>query len=136
MKLPKAALWGGGAAFALFFLWLGWTLGGKLGAPEPFETDVVMLKSRNIFERASAAHSLGESGDKWALQPLIEALDDPVDAVRLNAAAALGKLGSPAAIDPLKRCLDSESSDLRQRAAMALAELGEDVVVSTSSRSR
>lgn len=135
-RLPRQALWGAAAAFVLLFLWLGWTLGDKLGAPDPFETDVLRLRSPNIFERAAAAHSLGDFGDKRALGPLIEALDDPVDAVRLNAAGALGKLRSPDAIAPLKKCLDSESADLRQRAAMALAELGEDVVVSTSSRSR
>jgi len=47
------------------------------------------------------AHILGEIGDKKAVQPLIEALEDEDIGVRCNAAIALGDIGSDKAVTAL-----------------------------------
>ncbi|MBI5242610.1 MAG: HEAT repeat domain-containing protein [Elusimicrobia bacterium] len=127
--LRKILLWAGAAVFAAVFLSIGWVAGSRLGAEDPaarkMARNIEGLESSKVFERAFAAHDLGEAGDARAVEPLIKALRDPADAVRFNAVEALGLLGGPRSVAALKRCIEDKSPELRTRAAAALEGLGE-----------
>ena len=57
-----------------------------------------------------------------AVPILLEALEDPVPAVRANVCWALGKLGDPRAIEPLIERLDDEDLSVQQDAQLALSQ--------------
>lgn len=67
------------------------------------DEDVLLasLKHPDPSQRAEAAFNLGKSGSWWAVEPLIQALDDAVPNVRERAAAALGELGDKRAAPAL-----------------------------------
>jgi HEAT repeat protein len=74
----------------------------------------------------AAASALGNLGDRRAVEPLIEALDDEYWNVKQSAALALGNLGDIRAIRPLIRALgEDEFAFARLAAASALSKLGE-----------
>lgn len=85
--------------------------------------------------RHLVAATLGQIGDRRAVEPLIQALKDPDKQVRFHAALALGKLKDPRALRPLVHALFDEmppiGSDpltgdpliVRAAAAQALGEL-------------
>lgn len=58
--------------------------------------------------RARAADALGAIGSAEAVEPLIEALDDPHPGVRRRAALALGVLGDGRAVEPLAELVESD----------------------------
>ncbi|MEO0854232.1 MAG: HEAT repeat domain-containing protein, partial [Cyanobacteria bacterium J06648_11] len=64
--------------------------------------------------------------DPKALELLLAALDDKVDAVRTEAASALGTLGDNAAVDRLLVSLTDAAADVRKSAALSLMKLGDD----------
>jgi HEAT repeat protein len=66
------------------------------------------------------------SGDKRAVEPLIGALEDEIDGIRINAALALGKLSDKKAITPLLRTLENEKIDIKPFFFGALFLLGEE----------
>ena len=78
-------------------------------------------KNTPSFARVRAAESLGDCGDRSAVEPLIRALDDIDDDVRLAAVIALGNIGDPRAIEPL--IIKLKSNDylyVRKKAAYTL----------------
>ena len=90
--------------------------------------EVRALKSRDSNARQAAAKSLGEKGPAavQAVPVLIEALDDPVDAVRGQAAWALGKVGPAArdAVPALIRLAKRETGVGRFFVFKALGDIG------------
>lgn len=73
--------------------------------------------------RSKAAVALGDLGDRRAVEPLIQALNDEDEEVRWEAADALGKIRDERAVDPLIRALNDEHEDVRSSAAEALNEI-------------
>lgn len=71
-----------------------------------------------------AALALGEIGDPRAVGPLIQALKDENDFVRLEAAEALGKIKDARAVKPLTQALKDEYEWVRFRATVALGKIG------------
>lgn len=89
--------------------------------------------------RINASNSLGKRGDKAAVVPLIEALNDKHVGVRGSAAAMLGQLGDPTAVPALiKRVADdrwdvlgpnyNDPSTSKEPALAALRALAKDKV--------
>lgn len=82
---------------------------------------VERLRSTNSTVRRFAAYALGDTGDRAATLPLIEALDDRY--VRRAAAVALAKLGDPRALEPVRLARQSAGGLARRRIGRALAKL-------------
>jgi HEAT repeat protein len=61
------------------------------------------LRSQDGREREAAALALGRMGDARAVEPLVAALNDKADRVRIAARAALEKIDSPTAKEALRR---------------------------------
>lgn len=78
-----------------------------------------------MFVRRYAASALGTLGDVRAVEPLLQTLADPSDAVRMGAATALGKIGDARAVEPLLHALADSSFYVRQYTAKALGEIGD-----------
>jgi HEAT repeat protein len=85
---------------------------------------VEALRSSNHKARRAAANALIEIPDPRTIEPLIAALGDPDELVRVNAALALGELQGlpelPAIVEPLTRALRDPSPHVRAMAASAL----------------
>ncbi|MCA9993014.1 MAG: HEAT repeat domain-containing protein [Ardenticatenaceae bacterium] len=74
--------------------------------------------------RSEAARALGKSGNKRAVAPLIQALqNDPKAYVRAAAAQALGLLGDQQALPALNEALASNQKELVKAAQAALEQL-------------
>ncbi len=86
-------------------------LGGRLRDAQDFRV------------RVQAALELGRSGERAALEPLLEALDDSNASVRAAAAAALAKLGDANAVPTLEKHRDDESRAVAREVAGALTVL-------------
>ncbi len=82
------------------------------------------LQSDSAEIRAYAAEGLGNVGDTFAVDPLIEALSDDNATVRRFAISALGQLRDARAIEGLITFLNDEEPDMRCAAVAALGELG------------
>jgi len=83
------------------------------------------LKHADTFVRATAARTLGLTGDVQAVGAVLDALRDKEPAVREKAAWALGQLGNAAALLDLIAALRTDPSlDVRTTAADALGRLG------------
>ena len=76
---------------------------------------------RDWKTRMRAVDILGEIGDKRAVEPLIEALEDENKHVRLASVVALGKIGDRRAVESLIEAL--RSKELREVAAFTLGEI-------------
>jgi HEAT repeat protein len=76
------------------------------------------------WQQYNAAAALGELDDKSAIPALVEALENPNEAVRENAVSSLGDLGAVNAIPAIRKLLRDPSPDVRTNAANSLAELG------------
>jgi hypothetical protein len=85
-----------------------------------------MLSNSSEKTRLSAVLSLARLGDKRALKPLVQALQDPNAQIRAVAAAALGKLGHKAALPALRTAatddLDETVRKSAHDAALAVAK--------------
>jgi HEAT repeat protein len=79
--------------------------------------------------RALVARALGHLHDARALQPLVELIDDPDEAIRRDAVAALGELKHPDAVDPLLQATSDPEYAVREAAIAALDGLGNVGVV-------
>lgn len=97
----------------------------KIGSAAARPLMDVLLKHRNSFIRRHAAMILGELGEKTALKPLMQALNDRMPAVRWNAAIALGLLKDRRAVPMLKRQLKSKIWQLRVNSAISLGWIGD-----------
>jgi HEAT repeat protein len=92
------------------------------------------LRSPDNLARIAAAWSLGKTGSREAIAPLLEALELGVlrperaerteGLVALNAAWALGNLGAEEAVPLLTRCLSTPYLKMRANCAGALGRLG------------
>jgi HEAT repeat protein len=81
------------------------------------------LRDGNPSDRQRAAISLGNLGDKRAVQPLIEALKDGDSFVRDFAVRALGKIGDSRAVEALIRAMGDDNLLVRRSAAASLGVL-------------
>ena len=74
--------------------------------------------------RFYAVQLMGFSGDRRAIEPVMEALDDPEPDVRAEACRALEDLRAREAITPLQARIRDVSVEVRRAAREALAQLG------------
>lgn len=96
----------------------------KLVAKKDIKGLVKVLKSEKDSEiRTRAAEALGEIGDERAVKPLINALGNVNEDLKLNAEIALGEIGEPA-VDALIQALQERGWDVKCGAAGALGEIG------------
>lgn len=96
----------------------------SIGGPRVLDRLVEHLKN-DAAARLDVARALGRLGDRKAVEPLINALDDEDDSVRTVVAGALGVLGDGRAVDPLIKLLNDPSIDTRSGAARALGKIGD-----------
>ena len=80
--------------------------------------------------RAAAAWALAEIGDTLAIGPLIGALEDGNEFVRLWCIYALGRLKDTRAINPLIEKLGDKNEEVRLRTISVLGRMGAPVLVS------
>ncbi|QPC82485.1 HEAT repeat domain-containing protein [Phototrophicus methaneseepsis] len=76
-----------------------------------------------VRERAAAA--LAQIGDERAIEPLIDALDDPATWTRNRVIYVLGASGDQRAVDPLIELLDHADLTTQGNAAWALGAIGD-----------
>jgi HEAT repeat protein len=87
------------------------------------------VKDADYYVRGEAYNALqkstvgGNKVDSRSVDPIIGALKDEDQGVRLRAAEALGQLKNATAVDPLIAALNDENSDVRQKAAWALGQI-------------
>lgn len=103
---------------------------GNLGDLRAFETLVNILENDSEEKgknRAAAANALTKLEDERVVEPLINALEDPDQQVRVNAVSMLGEIGNQKAVDPIIDILqspDKTSQDTRIAAIGSLTSLG------------
>ena len=90
--------------------------------------EAVALQSRHWEKRLQAAERLGYLGDGVSGPALVDALQDPVLAVRLAAARSLANLGETRAIGPILVAFDLPGEMNQRRVAEALYAFGSDAV--------
>lgn len=79
-------------------------------------------KKYDDFDKRKAVEALGQAGNKKAVDPLINALDNP--SLRSTAIKALGTIGDQKAVEPILRYTRDSDSDVRRAVANALDALG------------
>ena len=85
---------------------------------------VEMLRSECLDDRLVGAVGLQHLGNEDTIPFLIEALDDPSDAVQCIAVTGLWEMAHQSSVTPLTRCLKSDRSEkVRSEALAALKEL-------------
>jgi HEAT repeat protein len=131
-----------------------WSKCVKIGQPavEPLII-IALCDNRNSNIREKAAEALDKIGWKpttdtekalyfvakqdWSecvrigkpvVEPLLVALRDEEELVRLKAAEALGRIGDRRAVEPLIEALGDENLNVREKAAEALAKIGQQAV--------
>jgi len=73
--------------------------------------------------RRAAAYGLRRTGDRAAVQPLLDALSDTDKATRLHAAMGLGDLQAKAAVEPLSQLLmDRRCAETAARSLVAIGD--------------
>ena len=105
-----------------------WILGVSAARP-PVEEYAGDLRSSVPAVRRHAAVSLGRSGERAAVPPLVEALKDPEKGVRREAAKALGSIKDARAVTPLIEALGDGDKNVRLYAAYALGEIKDSKAV-------
>lgn len=75
--------------------------------------------------QAAAASTLGQLGDRRAVEPLIDMLSRSENRVRDSAARALGRLGDPRAVNPLLKLISAPDGQIDGTVAEALGRLGD-----------
>jgi HEAT repeat protein len=86
------------------------------------------LKSANLPQRRAAAEAFYGIHDPGSVAPLVGALSDPDEAVRVAAARALGWKGNAGAMNALLAVLAGASWRVSDAAIESLAEIGEPAV--------
>jgi HEAT repeat protein len=106
-----------------------WVL-ALIGTEKAFETILDELKDSDdpVF-RAKAARSLYYARSERVVRALVEALNDPDNAVRRSATDVLGYIGSELAVMPLAGLLNDRDVIIRPNAAVALGEIGSERAV-------
>lgn len=88
-----------------------------------------LSSDKDFYIRKAAAEALGTLKDPYALEVLINALDDVSSRVREAAVVALGELKDPRAVEPLIHALYEGDFDVRMAAARALGNLNDQRAV-------
>jgi HEAT repeat protein len=86
------------------------------------------LRSRRWWRRAEAAERLGLMRTRTAIDPLIAAMGDPEEEVRIRAARALGLIRGTTSIRPLVKALGDPSRWSAIRVAEILIRVGAEAV--------
>ncbi|MDP2306819.1 MAG: HEAT repeat domain-containing protein [Pseudomonadota bacterium] len=94
--------------------------------PPDVTIDLARLRGGTADERAAAARSLGESGDRRALEPLLEAARATEPPLAQAAIGALGRLGDARAVPPLLALLGTTAGRTRYVVLGALAALRDE----------
>jgi len=89
-------------------------------------THVTALQAADWKTRWQAAQTLGELGDRRAVQALLDSLDDSSHWVRIVAAEALGQIGDQEATKTLMITLDDDSVWVRRACVVALGQIGDE----------
>ncbi|MCG2738355.1 MAG: HEAT repeat domain-containing protein [Candidatus Methanoperedenaceae archaeon] len=90
--------------------------GGNDIKPKPKPPNEELINSlkdgKTVQERGNSAFKLGELKDIYAIEPLIERLNDKKEdfQVRGRAAMALGEIGDKIALEPLMKALDNKEN--------------------------
>jgi HEAT repeat protein len=98
------------------------------------------VKDADYYVREEAKAALlwnaigGNKVDARSVGPIIGALADADQDVRIRAAEALGQIKNAIAVDPLIASLNDENSDVRLKAAWALGEINDSRAVDSLSR--
>jgi len=97
----------------------------SLGNPKALDALITTLKKeRDPQARAAAATAIGTLKDRRGLQPLLDAIDDGDERVRIAAVDSLAVLGDRTALDTIIRMHETdEHPDGRQAAERAIAKL-------------
>jgi HEAT repeat protein len=97
----------------------------SLGNPGSLEALIKMLaRERDPQARAAAAHAIGTLKDRRGLQPLIDALQDDDERVRISAIKALAHLGDRTALPALMELHENDPHpDGRAAAETAIHDL-------------
>lgn len=90
------------------------------------EKEAAALQHRRWERRLQAAERLGYLGDSVSVPALLDALQDPVLAVRFAAARSLAALGEPGAIPQIALAFDLPGEMNQRRVAETLFEFGPD----------
>ena len=89
------------------------------------------LENSGYKVREKAAEFLGKIGSEVAISSLIQALEDPVQDVKMLAAEALSicQIGSESAVHSLIKALKKSNSNIRWRAAYTLQFIGSEIAI-------
>jgi HEAT repeat protein len=93
------------------------------------------LSSRSSETRISAAFELADFGDKRAVRPLSELLNDPDPEVRRAVCAALGEIHDPSSVPFLVKRLKDADANVRMAAAESLGRINDKSSVTALLRS-
>lgn len=92
-------------------------------AAESIELLIEFTKDEDPRTRATAIMGLAKVRDPRGFAPVVVALFDPVDEVRIAAAAALGMLRDCRAFEPLVECLSDPCEQFAASCAWALSQV-------------
>jgi HEAT repeat protein len=95
------------------------------GAQDPVAVYVSALTAPHWKTRWQAAQALGELEDSRAVEPLIQAMEDDNQWVRIVAAEALGQIRDQRATDYLLSSLSDHSIWVRRASVVALGQVGD-----------
>jgi HEAT repeat protein len=95
---------------------------GCIGTSEAISFLVKLLRHPSEQVQASAARALSR-GNLPAVSPLVDALKNGNDLVKMHAAHSLGKINSPLAVPALIKALDHPVKAIRLEAAWALGQI-------------
>lgn len=85
---------------------------------------IAMLQHPAWEIRSAAVEALGRYDPDTALEPLLEALSDENNIVRLTAISTLGHMDAHIPVDRLQRCLNDHDWQVREIAVLTLGRLG------------
>jgi len=86
----------------------------------------ILKEEKNEIVRNLAAIALGKIGNKRAVEPLIQTMNNDVYWIRAPAATALGDIGDKQAVDALLLSLKNDNNSMvRTEATLALGKIGD-----------
>ena len=89
-----------------------------------------MLENENHNLKMKIIISLGETGDRQAVEPLCQVLENNDSlGIQCEAVKALGKISDPAAVENLVMILETGEPYCKRRAAEALGKIGDNSVL-------
>lgn len=98
---------------------------GKLGDPSAVDALLkALVADSDLFVREDITWALVRLGD-FAVQPLIDLLQDANPAARHHAAHALGKIGDKRAVEPLINALNDDDRNVLLKSAFTLGQFGD-----------